>query len=167
MQFRNSKRVSFVALAALALSVQTPRASAENSGFVIAFGGEPGAPLTHSYDYGVPDGDAPSFTMRIPSIDVEVQPVLADVELTVAKAGKIVQRVHAERAYRSLNECTAARDLLAKKITALLPAAYAGANSGWQQQSADGKVGGGASCLTPRHLPFATLVFDLGLTTGR
>ncbi len=141
-------------------------AHAENAFFVIPFGGEPGAPLAHSYDYGKAPEFASTYTMRIPSVDPEIATVLPDVELTIDPSNKIVQRVFAARAYRALTECNAAREIVQQKLTKALPAPFTGTGEAWQYQSPDGKVVGGAYCMTARYLPFPTLTVELVLAPG-
>ncbi|MGE0338027.1 MAG: hypothetical protein AB7Q76_22235 [Gammaproteobacteria bacterium] len=136
-------------------------APAENALFVIPFGGEPGAPLPHAYDYGAAPASDGQYTLRVPSVDPAMQPVLPDVELTVDAASKIVSRVAASRAYRALDECTAAQKIVRGKLEKALPHPAAGDDERWQFQSADGKVVGGAYCQLARHLPFPTLQVEI------
>jgi hypothetical protein len=141
-------------------------AHAENAFFVIPFGGEPGAPLAHSYDYGKAPAAEGTYTMRIPSVDPEIAAVLPDIELTIEAANKVVQRVYAARAYRALTECSMAQEVIQQKLVKALPASYTGTGEAWQYQSADGKVVGGVYCMTARHLPFPTLTVELVLAPG-
>jgi len=97
----------------------------------------------------------------VPSVDPAIQPVLPDMELTVDAASKIVQRVTASRAYRALDECTAAQDVVRGKLAKALPQPAAGGDERWQYQSADGNVVGGAYCQLARHLPFPTLRVEI------
>lgn len=146
-----------VTLAAALLAA--PLAQAQDATMVLAFGAEPGAPLPHSYDYGAPQTTEPSYTMRVPIFDREVAPVFADSELTVDIASKTVQRVHVERAFKSLTECTAAKAIVEKKLAASMPSPYTGPNPAWQYMK--GNAVGGIFCNTARHLAYATLTLDL------
>jgi hypothetical protein len=157
MTGRRLLRVQAIA-AALALAGV---AHAENAAFVIPFGGEPGAPLAHAYDYGKPPITTGTYAMRVPSVDTAVQSVFPDVELTIDATTKTVLRSHAERAYRALTECTAALQTVQPKLAVALPQPYTGTDPAWQAQSADGKVIGGAYCRTERYLPFPILILDL------
>ncbi len=140
----------------------TPVAMAENALFVIPFGGEPGAPLAHAYDYGIAP-NTETYTMRVPSVDLEMLAIMPDVELTIAAATKIVQRAYAARAYRAYGDCTQAQEILRRKLQKALPQAYSGVSETWQFQSADGKIVGGAYCQQARHLPFPILILELTL----
>lgn len=152
-------RIVYVLLAGWILAGAGARA--ENAAFVIPFGGEPGTPLAHAYDYGAPPVKEGTYLLRVPSADPTVAAVFADFELTVDAASKTVLHSRASRAYRSLTECTAAQKIIEPKLSVVLPAAYSGVNSAWQVQSADGKTVGGVYCQTARHLPFPILTFDL------
>ena len=135
-------------------------AHAENSAFVLPFGGEPGASLPHAYDYGKIPVSEGNFVMRIPAVDTEVASVLHDTEMVVGAADKLVREIHAARAFRAMAECEAGQKVLAGKLARVLPAPFTGEGL-WQYQSADGAVVGGAWCHTARHLPFTTLFLDL------
>jgi len=149
------QRAALLVLASLATGV-----SAENSAFVLPFGGEPGAPLPHAYDYGkVPVAEG-NFVMRIPAVDTDVATVLHDTEMVVGAADKLVREIHAARAFRAIAECESGQKILAGKLARVLPAPFTGEGP-WQYQSADGSVVGGAWCHTARHLPFTTLFLDL------
>ena len=138
-----------------------PPAEAQDATMVLAFGAEPGAPLPHSYDYGAPQTSEPTYTMRVPIFDRDVAPVFADSELTVDIATKTVRRVHIERAFKSLTECTAAKGIVEKKLAAAMPTPYTGGEPTWQY--AKGQAVGGIWCNSARHLPYAILTLDLGL----
>lgn len=146
----------------IALGLSCLPASAENSAFILPFGGEPGAPLAHAYDYGAPPSPKGVYTMRIPVVDPEVASVLHDTELTIDAATKVVQRVSASRAFRAVADCDKARALLNGKVERVLPAPGPGEGP-WIHQSSDGRVAGGAWCETARHLPFTTLFLELAL----
>lgn len=152
-------------LLALSLLAGAKSALAENPHFVLPFGGEPGAPLAHSYNYGAAPFKEGTYAMRIPAVDVEVAGILHDTELTVDAATKTVQRVHASRAFRAVADCEAARTLLNGKIQKALTIPRTG-DGPWLYQSTDGRVVGGAWCQTERYLPFITLYLDLRLAAG-
>ena len=153
-------RVLAIPLLWVATAVQ-----AENSAFVLPFGGEPGAPLPHAYDYGkVPVAEG-SFVMRIPAVDPEVAGVLHDTEMVVGAADKTVREIHAARAFRATAACEAGQKILAGKLARVLPAPFTGKGP-WQYQSTDGAIVGGAWCHTARHLPFTTLFLDLRIRTA-
>jgi hypothetical protein len=135
-------------------------AHAENSAFVLPFGGEPGAPLPHAYDYGKIPVTEGNFVMRIPAVDTEVASVLHDTEMVVGATDKLVREIHAARAFRAIAECEAGQKILEGKLARVLPTPFTGEGP-WQFQSADGAVVGGAWCHTARHLPFTTLFLDL------
>lgn len=135
--------------------------AADNALFIIPFGAEPGAPLTHAYDYGVPPVKEGPYTMRVPSVDSIIMPIFADVELTIEAPHKTAKRSHAERAYRELSECTKASKVIQGKLNAALPGTYTGSDPAYQFQSADGHVIGGAYCKVERYLPNPILIFDL------
>lgn len=136
-------------------------AFAQDARFVLAFGAEANAPLPHAYSYGQPPAGEKTLVMRVPLVDPALKPILTDVELTLDLEGNVVRRVHAERAYLSLDECTAAKATIDGKLAPLMPAPYTGSEAWWQYQSADGKSLGGALCRTERYLPYPVLVFDL------
>jgi len=138
-------------------------ALAENALFVIPFGGEPGAPLAHAYDYGAPPVNDGRYTMRIPSVDPEMMPILPDIELTLDAATKIVQRAYAVRSYRALDDCTKAQTAVRARLQQALPEPFAGQGDAWQFQSADGRIVGGAYCQMARHLPYPVLQVELTL----
>jgi hypothetical protein len=137
------------------------QSQAQDAAMVLAFGGEPGAPLPHSYNYGAPQTDAATYTMRVPIFDRDVAPVFADSELTVDIAAKTVRRVHSERAFKSLTECTAAKGIVEKKLAAVMPSPYTGSDPAWQY--AKGGAVGGIYCNSARHLPYAILTLDLAV----
>ncbi len=144
----------------LLMTLATRPVMAENASFVIPFGSEPGAPLAHAYDYGVVP-NTETYTMRVPSVDPEMLAIVADIELTITAATKIVQRAYAARAYRAYGECTQAQDILRTKLQKALPQPYSGVSEAWQFQSADGRVVGGTYCQQARHLPFPILILEL------
>jgi hypothetical protein len=160
-----SNRTATCCLLAVSLLTGAEPSLAENPHFVLPFGGEPGAPLAHSYDYGAAPFKEGTYAMRIPAVDVEVANVLHDTELTVEAATKTVQRVHASRAFKAVVDCEAARTLLNGKIQKVLTVPRTG-DGPWLYQSMDGRVVGGAWCQTERYLPFITLYLDLRLTDG-
>lgn len=151
-------------LGALFVAGASRFALAENAHFVIPFGGEPGAPLAHSYDYGTPPVQEGEYALRIPSVDPDIMAILPDVELTLDAASRTVKRAHADRAYRALDDCTKAQNTLRTYLQKALPQPYAGQGEAWQFQSADGKVVGGAYCELARYLPFPILRLDLALS---
>ena len=135
-------------------------APTENPQFVLAFGGQPGLPLTHAYDYGLPAKVEPTYTMRIPIVDKVVNAIFHDTEMRIIREGKLVDFVHAERAYASLADCTAARDALDTKLKTLLPTPYTAAKP-WEHQSEDGVTVGAAWCESERQLPNPILHLEL------
>lgn len=145
------------------ISLHAVPGAAEDPAFVMTFGGEPGERLAHGYDYGAPDAADPVYMMRIPSVDPTVRGVFSDVEVWIARDTRIVQRVHAERAYRIGGSCPEAREQIAEKLAALLPVEYRGDDTRWQYQSASGRMVGRVVCTRTRHLPMPVLVFDLAL----
>lgn len=136
-------------------------ASAQDARFVLTFGAEANAPLPHAYSYGKPPVDEQTLLMRVPLVDPAIKPILPDVELTIDLPTNLVRRVHAERAYLSLNDCTAAKAVLDGKLAPLMANPYTGTGPWWQVQSADGKSVGGALCRTERYLPYPILIFDM------
>ncbi|MEN9728801.1 MAG: hypothetical protein RL434_3167 [Pseudomonadota bacterium] len=158
---KTSRQMALAILLPALLAAVFP-ARAENPDFILPFGGEPGAPLAHSYDYGTSPLKEGTYAMRIPAVDVQVASVLHDTELTVDAATKTVQRVYASRAFKAVADCEAARTLLNGKIEKVLPVARTGGGQ-WLYQSADGRVAGGAWCQTERYLPFITLFLELTL----
>lgn len=133
----------------------------EDARYVLRFGAQAGAPLPHSYSCGELPQDAATLQMRVPVVDASLRSVLADTELTVDTASNLVTRVHAERAYASLNDCNAGRDILKAKLAELMPVPLATEDRGWQFQSSDGKSVGGVVCRLERYLPYPVLVFDM------
>lgn len=150
------------AVAALSIALSAPVA-AQDASFVLAFGGEPGAPLAHAYNYGAPPTGSDTYTMRVPVLDPKVVPILYDSELAIDAKTKIVQRVHAERALKTIAECTAAKELLDAKIAAVFKVPYTGSDPRWQYTNENGTGVGGTQCYTARHLPFVTLIVDLSV----
>ena len=110
--------------------------AADNALFIIPFGAEPGAPLTHAYDYGVPPVKEGAYTMRVPSVDSIIVPIFADVELTIVAPNKTVKRSRAERAYRELSECTKASQVILEKLKSALPSTYTGSDAAYQSHLA-------------------------------
>jgi hypothetical protein len=142
----------------LAFALASP-AQAQDASMVLAFGAEPGAPLPHAYSYGAAPTTDETFTMRVPIFEREVAPVFADSELTIETATKIVKRVHIERAFKSLTDCSAAKAIVEKKLAASMPTPYTGTNPAWQY--AKGQAVGGIECVMGRHLPYPILTLDL------
>ena len=134
--------------------------AAENAVLTLAFGGDPGSPLAHAYSYGLPETTEPTYTLRVPVVNPEISTVFNDTVLTVSNPEKIIQRVSASRAYRSLAECDAARRIIADKLATALPRETAGEER-WQRQSADGRVVARAACENLRHEPVPVLNFEL------
>ena len=134
--------------------------SAENATLTLAFGGDPGSPLAHAYSYGLPETTEPTYTLRVPVVNPEIRTVFYDTVLTVSNPGKIIQRVRASRAFRSLAECNAAREIIAGKLAVALPNETA-ADERWQRQSADGRVLARSVCESLRHEPVPVLNFEL------
>ncbi len=157
----HSIALRIVAALALAAAASAPRA--QDASLVLAFGGEPGAPLAHAYDYGAPPGAEATYTMRVPIFDTKIAPILADSELLIDVKTHIVQRVHAERALKSLAECTAAKDVLDARIASVFTVPYTGSDPRWQYQSERGTGVGGTQCYLARHLPYVTLIVDLSI----
>ncbi len=150
-------------LLGLSLAIAAGAAGAEDPRFTLSFGGEPGAPLAHAYNYGPPKDGAPSYVMRIPLVNPKLNVIFSDVALTVRASDQHVLRVDAERAYDSLVKCSAVLDVVRKELSSVLPAPHAGDTALWQRQSADGRVIGGAYCRQERHLPFPILTLALDL----
>ena len=148
-------------IASVFLALASLPAHAEDARFVLSFGAQAGAPLPHSYSYGKLPQDTSTLLMRVPVVDAKLRSVLADTELTIETATNLVTRVHAERAYISLNDCTAGRDILNAKLAELMPTPLTAHDRGWHFQSADGKSVGGAVCRLARHLPYPVLVFEM------
>lgn len=137
-------------------------AAAENAELTLTFGGDPGSPLAHAYSYGLPETAEPTYTLRIPVVKPEIREVFYDTVLTVSNPEKIVQRVSASRAYRSLAECETAREIIASKLATALPRETVG-DDRWQRRSADGRVLARATCENLRHEPVPVLNFELRL----
>ena len=154
----NIRRAKFSALFFVCLCASAN--AAENAALTLIFGGDPGSPLAHAYSYGLPETADPNYTVRIPVINPEIRTVFYDTVLTVSNPEKIIQRVSASRAYRSLAECDAAREIVADKLAAALPRETVGEER-WQRQSADGRVVARAVCENLRHEPVPVLNFEL------
>lgn len=168
LQVRSNPPLSVTGLGATALTVALGllacvAAHAQDASFVLAFGGEPGAPLAHAYDYGAPPAGTDTYSMRVPVFDPEVLPILYDSELSIDAKTKIVQRAHAERALKTIAECEAAKKKLDAKIAAVFKIPYTGSDPGWQYASEKGTGVGGTQCHTARHLPYVTLILDLSV----
>jgi hypothetical protein len=134
--------------------------AAENAELILTFGGDPGSPLPHAYSYGLPETAEPTYTLRIPVVNPDIRSVFYDTVLTVSNPEKIVQRVNASRAYRSLAECEKAREIIAGKLATALPRETVG-DDRWQRRSADGRVLARATCENLRHEPVPVLNFEL------
>ena len=131
--------------------------AAENSTLTLNFGGSPGTAVPHSYDYGVPENAGEFYTMRVPVIYKELAEVFHDMEVTVKSADKIVQRISAVRAYKSLSDCNKGLAIVKERLAKGLPRDYAGTDAEWQYQSPDGAVVGRAVCEKRRRRPFFTI----------
>lgn len=136
--------------------------AAGNAALTLTFGGDPGSPLAHAYSYGLPETSEPTYELRIPVVNPAVREVFHDTVLTVSNPEKIVQRVSARRAYRSLAECEAAREIIADTLATALPGDVTD-DEHWQRQSADGRVLARAVCESLRHEPVPVLNFELSL----
>ena len=139
-----------------------PVAVAENVALTLAFGGDPGSPLTHAYSYGLPETTEATYTLRVPGVNPAVRDVFHDTVLTVSNPEKIVQRVSASRAFRSLAECDTAREIIAATLATALPLETVG-DDHWQRRSADGRVLARATCERLRHEPVPVLNLELAL----
>jgi hypothetical protein len=139
-------------------------AHAENTVLILAFGGDPGSPVPHAYNYGVPATDATTYALRIPTVDNDMAAIFYDSELSISSATKIVERVSAARAYRTMNECNEARAIVLSKLAEGLPLDYSLGDANWQRQSADGTVVGGVECENPRHYPMPVLRLTIALS---
>ncbi len=155
------KHVVYPLLLAACASLAALNASAEDARYVMGFGAQAGALLPHSYSYGKPPVTTEVFTMRVPLMDTQIKRIFVDSELTVQTATLTVSRVHAERAYASLSDCTAARDIVEAKLSTVMTESFAGRDPVWQHRSVDGKTVGGVTCRVERYLPYPTLVLDL------
>ena len=138
-------------------------AVAQNSNLMLNFGGSPGEPLAHSYDYGLPEGAKETYTMRVPAIYEELDAVFHDTLVTIKSENKIVQRIDAIRAYKALSDCNAGLEVVKKRLASGLPQPYAGSLSDWQFQSPDGKVVGYAKCAKKSRRPFFMLSLEIAL----
>ena len=136
--------------------------SAQNSKIMLNFGGSPGEPVAHSYDYGLPEDAGDSYTMRVPVIYEDLGAVFYDTLVTVKSEGKIVERIDAVRAYKALSDCKLGLAVVKKKLENGLPQTYAGSDN-WDFQSPDGKVVGRAKCDKERRRPFFTLTLEIKL----
>lgn len=146
-----------------ALMLWAALGAAQDASFVLAFGGEPGAPLAHAFNYGAPPSGSDTYSMRVPVFDPKIQPILWDSELLIDAKTKIVQRVHAERAMKTIADCTAAKEVLDAKLASVFKVPYTGSDPRWQYMSEKGTGVGGTQCYTARHLPYVTLILDLSI----
>lgn len=134
---------------------------AENTLLIRAFGGDPGSPLAHAYDYGIPRDEGPTYTVRIPVFDADIAKVFYDTVLTVTIPDKIVHRVTAARAYRTLMRCNEARATVVEKLAKGLPRGAVAGTDDWQGQSSDGDVIGRIVCRHRRHDPMPVLALTI------
>ena len=155
-----TRSFAIFALAAAASALAVP-AQAQNAAFVLSFGGEPGTPLAHAYDYGGSPEGVTSFALRVPIVDPTIKTVFVDSELVVDAATRMVKQVHIERAMGTVALCTEAQAVVAKKLAELMPTPYTGTSPLWQYTA--GGVVGGVSCRQERYLPFPILILDLSL----
>ena len=137
--------------------------AAEKSTLILNFGGSPGEPIPHSYDYGLPEDAGDFYTMRIPVIYADLAAVFHDTEVTVRSADKTVTSIYAVRAYKSLSDCNAGLAVVEEKLTAGLPREYAASDQAWQRQSPDGAVVGRVVCEKARRRPFFTIRLNIAL----
>lgn len=135
----------------------SPHSQAENSALIQMFGADPGSPLPHAYSYGLPEGSATTYALRIATIDKEIKDVFYDTELTVAREGKIVSNIRASRAFRTLTACHEARDVILAKLAQGLNASGAQSSASWQYESEDGQTRGMVFCEQIRHFPMPIL----------
>ena len=149
-------------LAAIALaSLPLGSAHAQDARFVLGFGAEPAAPLPHAYSYGKPPEGTTTLTMRVPLTDAKLAPLLQDMELTLDVPRNIITRVHNERAYKSVMDCTVVQKAVEEKLATLMPKPYTGSDSVWQHQTETGSAVGGVVCRTERWLPYPVLILDM------
>ena len=153
-----------MALAATLGLTGTVAVEAQDASFVLGLGAEPGAVLPHAYSYGKPPAGVSPLTLRVPLTDKKLAPLLQDVELTVDVERNIVTRVHNERAYKSVMDCTNVRKAVEEKLAELMPKPYTGADAVWQHQTESGSAVGGVVCRTERWLPYPVLILDLSET---
>ena len=150
------KRNWFLIFALFCSSLVNP-GYADNSHLILSFGGSPGEKLPHPYDYGVPHDATDSYTMRIPMTKPDLAAVFYDTVLTVTAPDKIVRRVEASRAYKSIRECNEALAVVEEKLVAALPKPYTGNAGAWTYWSADGKAAGAVTCTKGSKRPFTVL----------
>lgn len=155
-------KLQYLALAAL-LGISFS-SQAQNSKLMLNFGGSPGDPVAHSYDYGLPEDAGQTYTMRVPVLYEDLGAVFHDTEVTVLSEGKIVQRVDAVRAYKSLNDCNLGLKVVKQKLVDGLPKPYLGDPTEGDFQSPDGKVIAKAVCEKKRRRPFFTLRLEIKLS---
>ena len=137
--------------------------AAENSSLILNFGGSPGEPIPHSYDYGLPEDAGDYYTMRIPVVYADLAAVFHDTEVTVQSADKTVSSIYAVRAYKSLKHCNDGLAVVKEKLALGLPREYAGSDQAWQRQSPDGAVVGRVVCEKARRRPFFTIRLNIAL----
>ena len=152
-------RVVFAVVLFAAVAGYTALALAENSKLILPFGGAPGEPLAHSYDYGQPDDAGERYTVRIPAIHKDVQAVFYDTQLTIRTEGKIVERVDAQRAFKSLGDCNEGLAAIKQRLNAGLPTDSA--DGSWLYQSPDGKTRGRATCDKGSRRLFFVLTLEI------
>lgn len=158
-----TRPITWRTCAGLALALWTSLALAQDAVLVLAFGGEPGAPLAHAYNYGAAPAGSPTYIMRVPVFDPKVMPIFVDSELLIDAQTKIVQRVHVERAMKTIADCEAARKVVDEKIASAMPVPYTGGDPRWQYTNEKRTGVGGTQCYTARHLPYVTLILDLSV----
>lgn len=135
----------------------TSAVPAENAQVMLTFGGDPGSPLAYAYTSALPEDDVSTYTLRIPVTNRHVATVFHDTLLTISAPGRIVQSVTAARAYRTIDDCHAARATISTELNNTLTQDYASEDNAWQRQSADGKVVGRVVCEQRRYEPMPVL----------
>jgi len=158
-RFASSRQTALglIARAVLGFLLCQAPAQAENTALMLAFGGEPGAPLQHAYSYGAPATEAPTYTLRIRAVDPQVESIFYDTQLTISNPERIVQQIIAERAFAALSSCEPAREIIMEKLSTALTREYTGADPRWQRQSEDGGIVGGVVCESLRYYPMPVL----------
>lgn len=144
------------------LFINSSSVLAQNTKLMLNFGGSPGDPVAHSYDYGLPEDAGETYTMRVPIVYEDIGAVFYDTLVTVKSEGKIVQRIDAVRAYKALSDCNTGLSVVKQKLEHGLPQPYAGSGK-WEFQSPDGKVVGRAKCDKEPRRPFFTLKMEIKL----
>lgn len=137
------------------------QAAADNTALINAFGGDPGSPLPYAYDNGVPVAMGETYTLRIPVINTDIKNIFYDTVVDVAVSDKVVYRITAARAYRTLGYCNKAREIISVHLAVGLPFAVTVDPDEWQRQSADGKVVGRVRCSRRRHDPMPVLTLTI------